>query len=138
MTKRTGPWEGERRGGNLALFLLPIFLCAKIYIRHLHVSRNNTPCLPAKILHKLCFHFSWVLQPSQEKLKTMLVHNVGAGGGGGGGANKVHFGRCTSGELRERRLGTSRLLSPPSAVLASLFCGRAKASNLVFNFYALA
>ena len=28
------------------------------------------------------FHFSWVLQPSQEKLKTMLMQNFMGGGGG--------------------------------------------------------
>ena len=32
---------------------------------------------PKKILHNLCFYFSWVLQPSQEKLKTMLMQNFG-------------------------------------------------------------
>ena len=30
------------------------------------------------------FHFSWVSQPSQEKLKTMLMQNFGRGGGGAG------------------------------------------------------
>ena len=38
------------------------------------------------------FHFFWVLQPSQEKLKTMLMQNLG-----GGGANKEHYGRSASG-----------------------------------------
>ena len=46
-------------------------------------------CLP-KILHNLCFYFSWVLQPSQEKLKTMLMQNFW-------GVNKVHYGKCGSG-----------------------------------------
>ena len=27
------------------------------------------------------------------------IFGVGGGGGGGGGANKVHYGRCTSGDL---------------------------------------
>ena len=36
------------------------------------------------------FHFSWVLQPTQEKLKTMLMQYCG-------GVNKVHYGRCVSG-----------------------------------------
>ena len=54
-------------------------------------------CLP-KILHNLCFHFSWVLQPSQEKLKTMLMQNFW-------GVNKVHYGKWGSGVLRfPRRL----------------------------------
>ena len=37
------------------------------------------------------FHLSWVLEQSQEKLKTMLIQNLG-------GANKLHYGRCASGE----------------------------------------
>ena len=36
------------------------------------------------------FHSSWVLQLSQEKLKTKLMQNFG-------GANNVHYGRCASG-----------------------------------------
>ena len=33
---------------------------------------------PAQILHyQVAFHFSWVLQPSQEKLKTMLMQDFG-------------------------------------------------------------
>ena len=36
------------------------------------------------------FHSSSVLQPSQEKLKTMLMQNFGR-------TNKVHYCRCTSG-----------------------------------------
>ena len=60
-------------------------------IYHLHISRN-TPCLLPQILHKpFVFHFSWVLQPSQEKLKTMLIKNIE-------GTNKVHFGICASGK----------------------------------------
>ena len=49
-----------------------------------------------------------MLQPSQEKLKTILMQNFsffwgGGGGGGGGGVgggrgNKVHYGKCGSGE----------------------------------------
>jgi len=55
------------------------------YIRHLHTF-HNTPCLSTKILLNLVFHFSWVLQPSQEKLKNCSC------------TNKVHFGKCASGE----------------------------------------
>ena len=37
--------------------------------------------LSPKILHNLCFfHFSRVLQPSREKLKTMLKQNLGGEG----------------------------------------------------------
>ena len=59
-------------------------------------------CPPSPPQKKFCitfvFHFSWVLQPSQEKLKTMLMQNVLGG-------NKVHYGKCESGVLRfPRRL----------------------------------
>ena len=50
-----------------------------IRIRHLHIS-HNTPCLPPKFC---IFHFSWVLQSSQNF---------------GGQANKVNFGCSASGE----------------------------------------
>ena len=44
-------------------------------IYHLHIS-HNSPYLAHKILHNLIvFHFPWVLQLSQEKLKTMLMPN---------------------------------------------------------------
>ena len=45
---------------------------------------------PPKFCITFVFHFSWVLQLSQEKLKTMLMQIFG-------GANKVHYGRCASG-----------------------------------------
>ena len=33
---------------------------------------------PPKFCITFVFHFSWVLQPSQDKLKTMLTQNFGA------------------------------------------------------------
>ena len=50
-----------------------------ISIRHLHIS-HDAPYLPPKICITFVFHFSWVLQPSEEKLKTMLMQNLGGGG----------------------------------------------------------
>ena len=47
---------------------------------------------PPQILNNLCFSLLLVLQPTQENLKTMLMQNFG-------GANKVHYGKCASGEL---------------------------------------
>ena len=41
----------------------------------LHISRN-APYLPHKFCITFVFHFSWVLQPSQEKLKTMIMQNL--------------------------------------------------------------
>ena len=45
-------------------------------IRHLHIS-HNAPYLPPKFCKTFVFHFPWVLQPSQEKLKTMLMRKFG-------------------------------------------------------------
>ena len=47
-----------------------------LHIYHLHIS-HNASYLPPKILHNILFHFSWVLQLSEEKLKTTLVQNFG-------------------------------------------------------------
>ena len=49
---------------------------------HLHLS-DNVHYLPPPPPSKFCttfqvvFHFSWILQPSQEKLKIMLMQNFG-------------------------------------------------------------
>ena len=67
-------------------------------IRHLQIS-YNTPCLPPNFCITFVFHFSWVLQPSQEKLKTMFmqrfffVERRGAGAGEGQA-------RCIVGDLQ--------------------------------------
>ena len=59
-------------------------------IRHLHISHDaQLICVIPKFFITFDFHFSWVLQPSQEKLKTMLMQifggvGVGVGVGVGG------------------------------------------------------
>ena len=65
-----------------------------ILIRHLHVSPSASylPPPPHQILQNPCFSFE--LQPSQEKLKTM---GVGRGGGGGGGGGQI---RCLMGGVQ--------------------------------------
>ena len=74
-------------------------------IRHLHISHNApflSPLPPPqknKFWITLVFHFSWVLQPSQEKLKTMLMQNLGVEG-----ADKVHYGKCASGEWTDYQI----------------------------------
>ena len=45
-------------------------------IRPLHIS-HNAPYLPPKFCITFVFHFCWVLQPSQEKMKTMILQNLG-------------------------------------------------------------
>ena len=40
-------------------------------------SLHNAPYLPPKFCKTFVFHFPWVLQPSQEKLKTMLMRKFG-------------------------------------------------------------
>ena len=61
------------------LINLTVFLSLESPVRHLHIS-HNAPHSPPKNLHNFVFHFSWVLQPSQGTLKTMLKYNLGGGG----------------------------------------------------------
>ena len=64
--------QGGYRTSECSFFLLRRFV---FRLRHLHIC-HYSPYLPPKILHNLFFfHFSWVLQPYQEKLKTMLMQN---------------------------------------------------------------
>ena len=65
---------------------------ANEFILQLHISNNAPYPPPPQILNNLCFSLLLVLQPTQENLKTMLMQNFG-------GANKVHYGKCASGEL---------------------------------------
>ena len=67
-----------------------------------HLIRPPPP--KKKICITFVFHFSWVLQPSQEKLKTILMQTFFLEGVQGG-ANKVHYGKCGSVES-EKTLGT--------------------------------
>ena len=69
-------------------------------IRHLHIS-HNTPCLPPSfpappLKQKYCvtsvFNFFWVLQLSQEKLKTILMQNFG------GKQGALYLRRCGIGD----------------------------------------
>ena len=45
-------------------------------IRPLHIF-HNAPYLPPKFCITFVFHFCWVLQPSQEKMKTVILQNLG-------------------------------------------------------------
>ena len=58
----------------------------------MHPPHTDTP----KFCITYVFHFSWLLQPSQEKLKIMLMQFFWGGGGVGRG-DTVHFGKCGSG-----------------------------------------
>ena len=69
-----------RSYGKSAQILPP---CCQYSIHSLTLSNSpfahlrNTPCLPSKSCVTFVSHFSWVLQPSQEKLKTMLMQDFG-------------------------------------------------------------
>ena len=65
-------------------------------MRHLHIYYNAPCLLSPKSNITSVFHFSWALQPSQEKLKTMLMQNFGV-------TNTVHYGRCARGVWRNER-----------------------------------
>ena len=55
-------------------------------IMHLICLSPPPPPLPPRkeICTTFAFHFSWILQPSQEKLKTLLMQHLGGGGDGWG------------------------------------------------------
>ena len=61
----------------------PCFPLSKFWIRHLHISHIimhlicDPPHPPTKFFITFVFHFSWVLEPSQEKLQKMLMRNFG-------------------------------------------------------------
>ena len=66
---------------------------SELIICHLHIF-YNTPSFPPprpNFCVTFVFNFFWVLQSPHEKLKTVLWE-------GGRRANKVHYGRCASGE----------------------------------------
>ena len=73
----------------------------KVFIRYSHISDNTTGLRPPppKFCITFVFNFSWVLQSSHEKLKTMLKQNLKR-------ANEVYYGRCakanTNKELKAR------------------------------------
>ena len=81
-------------GGIILLLLLAESFGINFLIRHLHIS-HNAPYLLPKICITFVFHFFWVLQPSQEKVKTMLMQNFG-------GQIRCIYGRCASGEWKFR------------------------------------
>ena len=72
-------------------------------IRHFYIS-HNAPYLPPAPCPKFCityvFHFSWLLQPSQEEIENnayaIFFFLAGVGGGGGGGGGVI---RCIMGNL---------------------------------------
>ena len=80
------------------------------------------------------FHFSWALQPSQEKLNTMLMRNFL-------GENKVHYGRCASGVYRQddllrmmTRAYKSNLCTGEWRILAAGDLGKDKSFTFVLTF----
>ena len=52
---------------------------------------------PPEFYTPIVSNFSWVLQLSQEKSKTIVMQSVFFGGVGGG-VNKLHNGLCENGE----------------------------------------
>ena len=79
-----GVWMGREREfyAREKLNQCNEFRTYKCPILHLHIAQA---ICPPKFCITFVFHFSWVLQPSQEKLM---------------GVNKKHFGRCASDETQ--------------------------------------
>ena len=103
-------------------------------VRHLHIS-HDAAYLPPKFRVTFVFHFSWVLQPSQQKLKNNAYEKFL-------GANKVHYGRCASGVLRIQQspLQYSALFALSAAALglddvsnSNKICGIVLAFNRPFS-----
>ena len=90
---------------ELNSFLMPTLSFVPINLHTGHVGENavyatstfpimHLICAPPPTTPKFCitFDFSWVLQPSQEKSKTMLIQFfLGGGGGWWGGGKQI---RC--------------------------------------------
>ena len=82
--------------------VVPHLESAKIdFVLAISMSRTH-PLPPTQICMIIACNFSWVLQSSQEKSKTirqwLCIFFFGAEGAGVGG-NKVHCGLCENGEL---------------------------------------
>ena len=79
----------------------------------------NAPCLPPtpppkkKLAVTIVSNFSWVLQSSQEKSKTMVMH-------------KVHYGVCENGEFTHLWLKISVFLSFQSDIKFNFYCSDLK------------
>ena len=61
------------------------------FISHLHISDNAPYSPPSKFCVTFDFHFSWVLQPSQEKLKTVLMQIIFFFGGVVGVGEQIRY-----------------------------------------------
>ena len=85
---------GNEKQYTLSKFLdqfkiLNTHIFIKCFMSHLYISLMHLIC-PPKFCITFVFHFSWVLQPSQKKLKPVLMQNVGD-------TFKVHYERCARG-----------------------------------------
>ena len=61
-----------------------------MFIRHLHIS-HNTPYLPPKISHSLCFSFLLGITAVPREIENNAYARFW-------GANEVYYGRCASGK----------------------------------------
>ena len=71
----------------------------------MHLAPSSAPKFPITIVS----NFSWVLQSSQEKLKTMVMQNIG-------GANKMQDGLCENRELAQCDSNISIDVNPRSQI----------------------
>ena len=74
----------EKKSGDLNKPFFKTPLQCTLYFASQIFHKKYSTCI-SPIMHLICitfvFHFSRVLQPSQEKLKTMLMQNLGGSGG---------------------------------------------------------
>ena len=68
--------------------------CFNFIIHHFHIDHNASCLPPPKFCITIVSNFSWVLQSSQEKSKTMVIQFFFLWGG-----DKVLYGLCENGEF---------------------------------------
>ena len=85
-----------------------------IYCFH---CNHNTRCLPPKFCITIFSNFSWVLQSSQEKPKTMVCKIWGCKQGQG--AKKIIFTACHSGKLKLAFTSPDVISTSPKSFLTS-------------------
>ena len=74
-------------------FLQPVLsISSNRHFHHFHIS-YNTPCLPPKPLHNLCYWFLLGITVFPREIKDNVYAKFY-------GANKVYYGRCANGQLK--------------------------------------
>ena len=85
------PYLQDQKFAPMATWSNNFSLLWHLLIRHLHIS-HNTPCLPLKNLHNLCFLFLLGITEVPREIKRNTYAKFP-------GASKVHSWRCANGQV---------------------------------------